>query len=84
MVFSWRLHMPLQVIFLTLTVAQELFELLPIEDNDLNIFIYGGVLDLLFRYGRIFPSLDGYYEALPIWLSFIYGGLPFLIPRYLF
>jgi hypothetical protein len=64
--------------------AQELFELLPIEDNDLNIFIYGGVLDLLFRYGRIFPSLDGYYEALPVWLSFIYGGIPFLIPRYLF
>jgi len=41
--------------------------------------IYGGILDLLFRFLRPMSSLDGYYGAMPIWLSFIWGGIPFVM-----
>ena len=51
----------------------------PAINQLLLLFLYGGVLDLIFRYGRLFSSLDGYYQALSPPISFLWGGLPFLI-----
>ena len=49
--------------------------------NNYYLFIYGGLWDLAFRYLRLMPSLDGYYEALNHVQSFIWGGIPMLIPN---
>lgn len=42
-------------------------------------FLYGGSLDLLFRYLRPMTSLNGYYAALSPPVSFVWGGIPFLM-----
>jgi len=42
-------------------------------------FLYGGSLDLVFRFLRPMKSLDAYYEKMPIYLSFIWGGIPLAI-----
>ena len=48
------------------------------------LMVYGGVLDLLFRYTMVAGSLSGYYEAMPVWLSFLWGGIPFVLALTLF
>jgi hypothetical protein len=50
----------------------------------LPLLLYGGVLDLLFRYTMLAGSLEGYYQAMPVWLSFLWGGIPFLLALTLF
>lgn len=47
-------------------------------------FLYGMMLDVIFRITRIMPSLDGYYEALTPIMSMIWGGIPAVIPFFLF
>lgn len=42
--------------------------------------LYGLLLDLLFRYTRLFPSLDGYYSHFSILLSGIWGAIPMCLP----
>jgi len=42
--------------------------------------IYGVLLDLVFRLGNIFPSLEGYYKALNYLESAIWGAIPMIIP----
>ena len=44
------------------------------------LFMYGGLLDILFRQLMIFPSLDTYYAALTPEISFIWGGIPMIAP----
>ena len=48
------------------------------------LFIYGGLLDVLWRQLNLMPSLEHtYYAALNPVLSFIWGGIPMLmIHRY--
>ena len=46
----------------------------------LPLFLYGGALDVLFRHMRLFPSLDGYYRALTPAQSFVWGGIPMVLP----
>ena len=46
----------------------------------LNMFLYGILLDLVFRLFRIFPSLDGYYKYLNYFWSALWGAIPMIIP----
>lgn len=50
----------------------------------LPLLLYGGGLDLVFRYTMVATSLEGYYQAMPVWLSFLWGGIPFVIALTLF
>lgn len=44
------------------------------------LFIYGGLLDILFRYLNLMPSLEHtYYAALNPIQSFFWGGAPMLL-----
>ena len=44
------------------------------------LFIYGGILDILFRQLNLMPSLEHtYYAALNPVQSFIWGGIPMLM-----
>lgn len=51
-------------------------------NEPLSLFVYGAAVDVAFRYGRIFPSLDGYYAALTPVESAIWGGLPMVMPLF--
>ena len=79
----FQTHNPIESVFIAggmmfgFSFAYELTGL-PIEILPLSL--YGAGLDLAFRYGRIFPSLDSYYEALPIPLSILWGIVPMLLP----
>lgn len=44
------------------------------------VFLYGMLLDVLFRVTRVMPSLDNYYYALPPLTSMIWGGIPAVAP----
>lgn len=44
------------------------------------LFIYGGILDILWRQLNLMPSLEHtYYAALTPFQSFIWGGIPMLM-----
>lgn len=58
-----------------------LYEMTNLPLKNSYLFIYGGIWDILFRYLRLMPSLDGYYEALNPIQSFIWGGLPLILPN---
>ena len=59
--------------------ASYFYELSGFQQSNLNLFMYGGALDVAFRYTRAFPSLDGYYGSLNPIQSVFWGGLPFII-----
>ena len=44
------------------------------------LVVYGVILDFLFRKFVIFPSLDGYYNALNYFESGLWGAIPILLP----
>jgi hypothetical protein len=47
------------------------------------LFLYGGMLDVLFRQCNLMPTLQNtYYSALPWWLSFLWGGIPMMMVLY--
>ena len=51
----------------------------------LNLFIYGIVLDFIFRYTRFFPSLDEYYDKLSIPQTAVIGGsIPAILPFFIY
>jgi hypothetical protein len=52
--------------------------------NYLYLAIYGIVLDLLFRWFRIFPSLDGYYGYLNYFWSFFWEAFSMVLPLFIF
>jgi len=50
-----------------------------------NLFIYGIVLDFIFRLTRFFPSLDEYYDRLSIPETAIIGGsIPVMLPLFVY
>ena len=50
------------------------------EKNIIYLFIYGGILDILFRNLELFSSLNNtYYKNISPINSFIWGGLPFVM-----
>jgi hypothetical protein len=56
------------------------FLLTGLELNAFNLFIYGGVMDVLWRQGNLMPTLQHtYYAALSPLLSFIWGGIPMML-----
>jgi hypothetical protein len=55
-----------------------LYKLSGLPVNHLNLFIYGVILDIIFRFGGIMRSLnDTYYKHITLLNSMIWGGLPF-------
>jgi len=48
--------------------------------NYVYLAIYGIILDLLFRWFRIFPSLDGYYEYLNYFWSGFWEAFSMMLP----
>jgi hypothetical protein len=51
-----------------------------LKPNYLYLAIYGIILDLLFRWFRIFPSLDGYYEYLNYFWSGFWQAFSMILP----
>ena len=52
--------------------------------NFVSMAIYGGVLDVAFRYGHPYfmPSLSGYYEALSFPVSVFWGAFSEVLPLF--
>ena len=48
--------------------------------NWVALAVYGVILDLIFRWTKIFPSLEGYYTQLNYLASAFWGAVPILIP----
>lgn len=44
-----------------------------------NLFIFGGLLDVLWRVLNLMPSLKTYYMSLNPLVSFIWGGIPMML-----
>lgn len=59
-----------------------LFDLLKQPKIFLNLSIYAAILDVLFRQFRLFPSLDGYYNALTPLESIIWAIIPINLPLF--
>lgn len=57
-----------------------MMDILIINKSIVNLIIVGAVLDIIFRFYRLFPSLDGYYAALSIPNSIIWGSIPMVMP----
>ncbi len=57
-----------------------LFDLLKQPKTFFNMVIYGTILDILFRQFRLFPSLDGYYNALTVPQSILWAIIPMSLP----
>lgn len=64
-------------------LAAYIFQLTKFKLNYINLFLFGGFLDILFRFFRIFPSLDTYYIAMNPVESFIWAGIPMIIPLFI-
>lgn len=61
-------------------LATFVFMKLKIPINMINLFIYGGLLDVLWRQLNLMPSLKNtYYATLNPVESFIWGGIPMLL-----
>jgi len=59
-----------------------LFDLLKQPKTSLNLSIYAAILDILFRQFRLFPSLDGYYNALTPLESIMWAIIPINLPLF--
>jgi hypothetical protein len=51
-------------------------------DTVLFLFLFGSVVDVLFREYRLMPTLDGMYKSLHPFLSMIYAGGPLVLSYY--
>lgn len=61
-------------------ISTHLFILLKIPFNYFYLFIYGGILDIIWWYFNLMPSLKNtYYKALNPVLSFVWGGIPMML-----
>ena len=60
--------------------SARIYELTGLPLNPIYLGIYGGILDLGFRYGNIMPSLDNYYKTMSVEKSMLWGAIPMIIP----
>ncbi len=58
-----------------------LLDFMKIKKTYINLAIYATILDILFRYLRLFPSLDNYYKALNPILSIVWAIIPMFLPK---
>jgi hypothetical protein len=50
-----------------------------------NLFIYGILVDFVFRFTRFFPSLNEYYDKLNIFQTAVIGGSgPAILPYFIY
>jgi hypothetical protein len=57
-----------------------LYERLGFDKNNINLFVYGASLDIMFRQFKIMKSLNNtYYKNTTPIQSAVWGGIPFLI-----
>jgi hypothetical protein len=57
-----------------------IYQMLGLPLSYVHIFIYGCLLDIIYRNFHLMPSLDPtYHEALPPWLSMIWGGISMVL-----
>ncbi len=55
-----------------------------LSPNYVHLAIYGVLLDLLFRWFRIFPSLDGYYGYLNYFWSGVWEAIAMVLPLFVY
>ena len=63
-----------------MAMAKFVFLALGLPNKPIPNFLFGGCVDIAFRYGHIFPSLEGYYTSMNPFESFVWGGIPMVIP----
>ena len=81
----FELHGSLEAAFIaggTMFIAAHIYNnILRLDTtNVITLFIYGGVLDIIWRQFHLMKTLDEtYYKALNPILSFIWGGIPMIL-----
>ena len=83
----FRQHGRLEAPFLAagmMTLFYVLYLWFKLPINYLSLALYGIILDLIFRFGRVFPSLAGYYKALNLLESGIWGAIPLTMPLFVY
>lgn len=79
----FALHGVLESIFIAagiLFTAGWLYDYVGLPKTYLYIFIYGCLLDIIYRNLHLMPSLDPtYHAALPPWLSMVWGGISLVL-----
>lgn len=58
-----------------------LYEYFNLPLNNYSLFLYGGLLDIIFRQFGLMKSLDSYYSSMSPLNSFIWGSIPMIIPN---
>ena len=59
-----------------------LYQLSGLPITNTNLFLYGGMLDVIFRNGKISKTLnETYYKNTTPLQSFIFGGIPMVLPN---
>jgi hypothetical protein len=60
-----------------------LYDLFLLQKSFICVFLYGGILDIIWRQFQLFPSLTyTYYTANNQLESFIWGGIPMILPLF--
>lgn len=80
----FQIHGPFEAVLIAagiMFISAYSFMLSGLKFSYTNLFIFGGILDLLWRYLRLMKSLDSYYAALDPVTSFIWGGIPMIITK---
>lgn len=89
----FALHGPLESLFIAggmmylfgFIYMKFFVKVLHLTYNYLYLFLYGGILDIIWRQFNLFPSLkDTYYTANNPIQSFIWGGIPMVLPNIFF
>ena len=82
------LHRPFESMFIAggmMYFLGYIYELLPIEQSYFNLFMYGGLADVIWRQFSLFGTLTNtYYKANNQIESFIWGGIPMILPKLLY
>lgn len=68
----------------TMYIVAYLYELTGLPLTIPYLFIFGGIADIVWRQFKLMPSLDQtYYKALTPIESFIWGGIPMVLPLFI-
>ena len=79
----FKLHQPFESASIAgglMFLVAYIYDKLGFKKSFINLFIYGGILDILWRNLNLMPTLEHtYYKALGPVVSFIWGGIPMVI-----